>query len=59
MFSLMQGSRRPRFCPVDDTAGVGEFFESCQRRPIALKPRNRNGSLGVLYIDEAAEIAAA
>jgi biotin carboxylase len=53
------GFPTPRFRPVDGPADVGKFFDSCDRRPIVLKPRNRNGSLGVRYIDATTDIATA
>ncbi len=48
----------PRFRAVDTITEVGEFFDTC-KGPVVLKPRNRNGSLGVRYIDDRNDIPVA
>ncbi|WP_216916137.1 ATP-grasp domain-containing protein [Nocardia noduli] len=51
------GIASPRFGPVRDVAEVARFFDDGGAAPIVLKPRNRNGSLGVRHIGERGEIA--
>ncbi|WP_146097694.1 ATP-grasp domain-containing protein [Nocardia nova] len=53
------GFPTPQFRAVDTIAEVGEFFDAVEGRPIVLKPRNRNGSLGVRYIDDRDDIPVA
>lgn len=53
------GFPTPRFRAIETAAEVGEFFDECGGGPIVLKPRNRNGSLGVRYIDDRDDIGVA
>ncbi|MEU6191927.1 ATP-grasp domain-containing protein [Nocardia sp. NPDC047038] len=53
------GFPTPRFRAVDTIAEVCEFFDACAGTPIVLKPRNRNGSLGVRFIDDRDDIPVA
>lgn len=53
------GFPTPRFRAVDTAVEVGEFFDAGGGGPIVLKPRNRNGSLGVRYIDDRDDIGVA
>ncbi|MFI6367954.1 ATP-grasp domain-containing protein [Nocardia sp. NPDC050630] len=53
------GFPTPAFRAVDTPADVGEFVDACEGRAVVLKPRNRNGSLGVRYIGDPDEISVA
>ncbi|WP_280227277.1 ATP-grasp domain-containing protein [Nocardia farcinica] len=56
---LAAGLASPRFRSVADPGEVMRFMAEKARSPIVLKPRNRNGSLGVRYIDTHEDVPAA